>query len=65
VFPISHHGNIYAEQAKSTVQAFYIVVNLVSKKSIDALVSRIRHGRMISKEQVIRESMLARSLPWL
>ncbi|KIW71164.1 hypothetical protein, variant [Phialophora macrospora] len=38
-----------------TTKAFYIVVNLVSKKSIDALVSRIRHGRMISKEQVIRE----------
>ncbi|ETI23409.1 hypothetical protein G647_05211 [Cladophialophora carrionii CBS 160.54] len=38
-----------------TTKAFYLVVNLVSRKSIDALVGQIRLGRMISKEQVIRE----------
>ncbi|EXJ62743.1 hypothetical protein A1O7_03181 [Cladophialophora yegresii CBS 114405] len=38
-----------------TTKAFFLVVNLVSKKSIDALVGQIRLGRMISKEQVIRE----------
>ena len=47
---------IYAEQEKSDAQKFYLLVNLVSKKSIDAMVSQIRHGRMISKDQVIRES---------
>ncbi|KAJ9612292.1 E3 SUMO-protein ligase pli1 [Cladophialophora chaetospira] len=46
---------IYAEQAGSKIQKFYLVVNLVSKKSIDAMVSQLRHGRMISKDQVIRE----------
>ena len=49
---------IYAEQAKSPQQKFYLVVNLVSKKSMDTMVNQLRQGRMISKEQVIRESTL-------
>ena len=54
---------IYAEQGKSNAQKFYLVVNLVSKNSIDAMVSQIRHGRMISKVQVVRESTYSRPIP--
>jgi E3 SUMO-protein ligase PIAS1 len=43
-------------QAKPTTQKFYLVVNLVQKKSIDSLVSEIQRGRTISKDQVLRES---------
>ncbi|KAK5206074.1 E3 SUMO-protein ligase pli1 [Exophiala xenobiotica] len=48
---------IYAltSKAKPTTQKFYLVVNIVQKKSIDSLVSEIRRGRTISKDQVLRE----------
>jgi len=38
-----------------TSKKFYLVVNMAQKKSIDSLVSEIRRGRTISKEQVLRE----------
>ncbi|KIX98051.1 uncharacterized protein Z520_06130 [Fonsecaea multimorphosa CBS 102226] len=38
-----------------TTKKFYVVVNLVLVKPIDDLVADIRRGRMISKDQVIRE----------
>jgi E3 SUMO-protein ligase PIAS1 len=52
---------IYAEQDKSAKQKFYLIVNLVSKKSVDTMVNSIRTGRTISKEQVLRESKLVSS----
>lgn len=38
-----------------TSKKFYLVVNMAQKKSIDSMVSEIRRGRTISKEQVLRE----------
>ncbi|KIW10298.1 hypothetical protein PV08_11260 [Exophiala spinifera] len=38
-----------------TTKKFYLVVNLVHKKSIDSMVSEIRRGKTISKDQVLRE----------
>lgn len=38
------------------MQKFFLVVNLVSKKTIDTMVNQLRRGRMISKDSVIRES---------
>ncbi|KAK4945182.1 E3 SUMO-protein ligase pli1 [Elasticomyces elasticus] len=47
---------VYALTTKAKpIQKFYLVVNLVQQKSIDSLVSEIRRGRVISKEQVLRE----------
>ncbi|OAG35373.1 hypothetical protein AYO21_10444 [Fonsecaea monophora] len=40
---------------KSPPQKFYLVVNLVLQKSIDTMVADIRRGRVITKDQVIRE----------
>ncbi|KIV91080.1 hypothetical protein PV10_05663 [Exophiala mesophila] len=40
---------------KGHAQKFYLVVNLVRKESIEALVSKIRRGRVITKEQIVRE----------
>ncbi|KIW75777.1 hypothetical protein Z517_10520 [Fonsecaea pedrosoi CBS 271.37] len=38
-----------------TIKKFYLVVNLVVQKSIDTMVADIRRGRVITKDQVIRE----------
>ncbi|OQU99706.1 SAP domain-containing protein [Cladophialophora immunda] len=38
-----------------TTKKFFVVVNLVLQKQIDAMVAEIRRGRMITKDQVIRE----------
>lgn len=45
----------HAKQAQHTVQKFYLVVNLVQKKTIDELV-KTRMASVISKDQVRRES---------
>jgi hypothetical protein len=37
-------------------QKFFLVVNLVRKTPIEVLVDRLKAGRSISKEQVLRES---------
>ncbi|KAK5065065.1 hypothetical protein LTR84_000900 [Exophiala bonariae] len=36
-------------------QKFYLVVNLVQQKSIPAMVAELRRGRVITKDQVLRE----------
>ncbi|KIW97004.1 uncharacterized protein Z519_02395 [Cladophialophora bantiana CBS 173.52] len=38
-----------------TTKKFFLVVNLVLQKPIDTMVANIRRGRMISKDQVLRE----------
>ncbi|KIW47067.1 hypothetical protein, variant 1 [Exophiala oligosperma] len=38
-----------------TTKKFYLVVNLVQRKSIDSMVSEIRRGKTINKDQVLRE----------
>lgn len=38
-------------------QKFLLVVNLVRQHPIEDLVSKLRSGKIISKDQVIRESM--------
>ncbi|KEF61586.1 uncharacterized protein A1O9_03154 [Exophiala aquamarina CBS 119918] len=38
-----------------TTKKFYLVVNLVQQKSIGTMVTELRHGKVISKEQVLRE----------
>ena len=58
--PISKSRNYHAKQDKCKQQKFYLVVNLVKQKSIDTMVSEIRQGRIISKEQTLRESEFAR-----
>lgn len=37
-------------------QKFYLVVNLVKQHRVEDLVSKLKSGRMISKDRVIRES---------
>ena len=39
------------------MQTFLLVVNLVQKQPIDELVRRLKAGKLISKERVLRESM--------
>ncbi|KAL2428979.1 E3 SUMO-protein ligase pli1 [Exophiala dermatitidis] len=48
---------VYAltSKGKSQQQKYFLVVNLVSKKPIDTMVSEIRHGKTISKEQILRD----------
>ncbi|KIX10464.1 uncharacterized protein Z518_01547 [Rhinocladiella mackenziei CBS 650.93] len=38
-----------------TTKKYYLVVNLVQKRPIEAMVSELRRGRVITKEQVLRE----------
>jgi hypothetical protein len=40
------------------VQKFYVLVNLVQRHPVDELVAELKARKIISKEQVIRESML-------
>ncbi|OAP57015.1 hypothetical protein AYL99_09127 [Fonsecaea erecta] len=52
--PVGHSHTVEMIYALTT-KSFYIVVNLVLLKPIDAMVADIRRGRMITKEQTIRE----------
>ena len=40
------------------MQKFYVLVNLVQRHPVDELVAELKARKIISKEQVIRESML-------
>ena len=38
-------------------QRFFLVVNLVKRHPVEKLVSKLKSGKTITKEQVVRESM--------
>ena len=40
-------------------QKYYLVVNLVKQEPCERLITRLKDGRSISKEQVIKESMVS------
>ena len=40
------------------MQKFYVLVNLVRRHPVDELVAELKARKIISREQVIRESML-------
>jgi hypothetical protein len=42
---------------QETPQKYYLVINLVVKKPVEMLVSELKRGKFISKEQVLKESM--------
>jgi E3 SUMO-protein ligase PIAS1 len=42
---------------QDTTQKYYLVVNQVVKKPVEMLVSELKRGKFISKEQVLKESM--------
>lgn len=37
-------------------QKYFVMINLVKKQPVEALVAKLKAGRIISKEQVLRES---------
>lgn len=41
------------------VQKYHLVVNLVRQHTVEELVARLKAGKIISKEQVLRESKLS------
>ena len=45
------------------MQKYFLVVNLVRKVPIEQLVAQLKHGKIISKERVIRESMFSIYIP--
>jgi hypothetical protein len=52
--PISKGGTAYLQE--KSIQKFWMVVNYVEKKQVDDLVRNLKHGKALTKDQVIRES---------